>query len=107
MGIINRGVITAEGTPADLKRSVGSDVIVVSVDAAETAKQALGRVEAIQRIDVYENEVSVSTMNGAALISDVALALSHAGVHMSSLTLRTPTLDDVFLNVTGRRPINH
>ena len=103
VGILNHGVIAVEGTPADLKRSVGSDVIVASVNAAAAAKEALSRVNPIERIDVYGNEVSVSTTNGAALISDVALALDQAGVVVGALTLRTPTLDDVFLSVTGAR----
>ena len=103
VGIINRGVLSAEGTPAALKRSVGSDVIVANVGEPERGREALQRVQAIHQVDVYENEISISTANGAALISDVALALNQAGVSVNSLTLRTPTLDDVFLQVTGAR----
>ena len=103
VGIINHGVVSAEGTPAELKRSVGSDVIVATVGEPEQGRAALERVRSVQQVDVYENEISISTANGAALISDVALALNQAGVTVSSLTLRTPTLDDVFLHVTGAR----
>ena len=103
VGIINHGVVSAEGTPAELKRAVGSDVIVATVGEPEQGRAALERVGSVQRVDVYENEISISTANGAALISDVALALNHAGVTVNSLTLRTPTLDDVFLQVTGAR----
>ena len=103
VSIINRGVVSAEGTPAELKRSVGSDVIVATVCEPEQGRAALEKVRSIQQVDVYENELSISTANGAALISDVALALNQAGVTVSSLTLRTPTLDDVFLQVTGAR----
>ncbi|MYK34081.1 MAG: ATP-binding cassette domain-containing protein, partial [Chloroflexi bacterium] len=103
VGIINHGVVSAEGTPAELKRSVGSDVIVADVREPEQGRAALERVRSVQQVDVYENEISISTANGAALISDVALALNQAGVTVNSLTLRTPTLDDVFLHVTGAR----
>ena len=103
VGIVNHGLLTAEGTPAELKRSVGSDVIIANVVETEQAKEALGRLKSVQHVDAYENEISVSTTNGAALISDVALALNQAAVHVNSLTLRTPTLDDVFLQVTGAR----
>ena len=103
VGIINHGVVSAEGTPAELKRSVGSDVIVASVGEPEQGRAALERVRSIQQVDVYDNEISISTTNGAALISDVALALNQAGVTVNSLTLRTPTLDDVFLQITGAR----
>ncbi len=103
VGIINHGLVSTEGTPAELKRSVGSDVIVATVGEPEQGRVALERVRSIQQVDVYENEISISTTNGAALISDVALALNQAGVTVSSLTLRTPTLDDVFLHITGAR----
>ena len=103
VGIINHGVVSAEGTPAELKRSVGSDVIVASVGEPEQGRAALERVRSIQQVDVYDNEISISTTNGAALISDIALALNQAGVTVNSLTLRTPTLDDVFLQITGAR----
>ena len=96
-------MVSAEGTPAELKRSVGSDVIVADVREPEQGRAALERVRSVQQVDVYENEISISTANGAALISDVALALNQAGVAVNSLTLRTPTLDDVFLQVTGAR----
>lgn len=103
VGIINHGVVAAEGTPAELKRSVGSDVIVADVSEPEQGRAALERVQSIQQVEAYENELSISTTNGAALISDVALALNQAGVTVHSLTLRTPTLDDVFLHITGAR----
>ena len=103
VGIVNHGLLSTEGTPEELKRSVGSDVIIANVVEMEQAKEALGRLKSVQHVDAYENEISVSTTNGAALISDVALALNQAAVHVNSLTLRTPTLDDVFLQVTGAR----
>ena len=103
VGIVNHGLLSTEGTPEELKRSVGSDVIIANVVETEQAKEALGRLKSVQHVDAYENEISVSTTNGAALISDVALALNQVAVHVNSLTLRTPTLDDVFLQVTGAR----
>ncbi len=103
VGIINHGELEAEGTPAELKRAVGADVIVANVTEPEQARAALGRVKSITQVDAYENELSISTTDGAALVSDVALALNQAGVSVNSLTLRTPTLDDVFLQVTGAR----
>ena len=44
-----------------------------------------------------------SVANGAAAISPIAVALAAAGVAVEGLTLRTPTLDDVFLHLTGGR----
>ena len=55
------------------------------------------------RVEVHGQELTVSVGNGAALISNVALALNQGGIGVRELTLRTPTLDDVFLQVTGER----
>ena len=104
VGIIDRGRLAAQGVPADLKRALGSDLIVIKVDGEVTAAvQALESIPQVSRVDVHGQEVTVSVSNGAALISAVALALDHGGARVQELTLRTPTLDDVFLKVTGGR----
>ena len=54
-------------------------------------------------MEVHGQELTISVANGAALISTVALALNQRGIGVQELTLRTPTLDDVFLQVTGAR----
>jgi ABC-2 type transport system ATP-binding protein len=105
VGIIARGKIVAEGTPADLKRSVGSDVIIAKGQPgdAERIEQILSSLDGLGSVDVAGDEVVVSVSNGAKAISPVAVALSEAGITVEGLTLRTPTLDDVFLHVTGER----
>ena len=48
-------------------------------------------------------EILAHTADGAAAVSPVAVALAEAGIRVRALTLRTPTLDDVFLELTGNR----
>ena len=104
VGIINHGRLMAEGTPAELKRSLGNDVIIAQVDGgAEQAKRAVESVDGVLGVDATGTEVIVQVSNGAAAISRVALALNECDVNVSELTLRTPTLDDVFLSVAGAR----
>ena len=103
IGIIDEGVLAVEGAPRDLKREIGTDVIVVSVDAPERALPALEGLPWAGQIDAFGQELAVAAADGARQISEVALALDRAGVGVDSLTLRTPTLDDVFLHVTGAR----
>lgn len=103
IGIIDEGVLAVEGTPRDLKREIGTDVIVVNVDAPEKALHVLRGLPWAGQIDTFGNELAVAAAEGSRQISEVALALDRAGVGVDALTLRTPTLDDVFLHVTGAR----
>ena len=104
VGIINRGRLMAEGTPADLKRSLGNDVIIAQVDGqAEQAKDAVLNLEGVVGVDAAGSDVIIQASNGAAVISSVALALNERRVEVREITLRTPTLDDVFLSVAGAR----
>ena len=104
VGIINRGELAAQGTPSELKRARGSDLIIAKVDGdVDAAVEAVKGTGRVNRVEVHGNELTASVANGAALVSAVALALDHSGIGVQELTLRTPTLDDVFLQVTGER----
>jgi ABC-2 type transport system ATP-binding protein len=105
VGIIAKGRIVAEGTPASLKRSIGSDLIIVRAQPGDAARIAstLESVEGLEEVEAVGDEVVISVTNGAKAISPVAVAVSEAGIVVEGLTLRTPTLDDVFLHVTGER----
>lgn len=105
VGIISHGRIVAEGTPTELKRAVGSDVVVAKIPRGSSplVVGALAGVSGIERIEQGDDEVVVSVSDGAAAISPIAVALAQAGVTVEGLTLRTPTLDDVFLKMTGER----
>jgi ABC-2 type transport system ATP-binding protein len=102
VGIIDNGRIVAEGTPADLKRSVGSDVIVARLDRdAARLRPLVEAVAGVRSVEAHRNELVITTGDGAAVISPVAVALAGSGSAVRDLTLRTPTLDDVFLELTG------
>jgi ABC-2 type transport system ATP-binding protein len=104
VGIINRGRLAVEGTPAELKRTVGTDVIVTQIEGdIGAALEATRRIEKVEQVEAHSGELTISVSNGAELISSVALALNQSGVTVREITLRTPTLDDVFLQVTGGR----
>jgi ABC-2 type transport system ATP-binding protein len=104
VGIIDGGRLVVEGAPADLKRGVGSDLVIVRIDGqAVEAEAALAALDDIEVVDRSDGELVLATTHGAATIGPVAVALSNAGVQVRDLTLRTPTLDDVFLEMTGNR----
>ncbi|MCY4652426.1 MAG: ATP-binding cassette domain-containing protein [Dehalococcoidia bacterium] len=104
VGIINRGVLAAEGEPVDLKRAIGSDLIVARLENdASLAVEALQDIPSVLALEPHGNEITISVNSGASLISEVALRLNEKNIVVRELTLRTPTLDDVFLQVTGNR----
>ena len=85
VGIIDNGRIVAEGTPTALKKAVGADVIIVRVDGDPgSACSVLEQVRGVQSVEVHGSELVIATE-----------------VVVRDLTLRTPTLDDVFLDLTG------
>ena len=104
VGIIDQGRIVQEGTPADLKRSVGADVIVVNLtENLEQAAAAAKALPAVDEVTAGSQGLTISTADGAGLVADVAVAFSRQGISPQSLTVRTPSLDDVFLRATGHR----
>jgi ABC-2 type transport system ATP-binding protein len=104
VGIIDQGRMVAEGTPEDLKRSVGADIIIARIDGdAARVAPTLETIPGVQSVEAHGHELVVATDNGSATISPVAVALATCEVRVRDLTLRTPTLDDVFLDLTGTR----
>jgi ABC-2 type transport system ATP-binding protein len=102
VGIIDQGRIVAEGTPTDLKRSIGTDVIIARIDGdAADVRHLVDGMPGILGVEAHGHELVVATENGSAAISPVAVALAEGNVQVRDLTLRTPTLDDVFLELTG------
>jgi ABC-2 type transport system ATP-binding protein len=104
VGIIDAGRLVAEGSPDALKRGVGHDVIVVRVEGeAAAARSVLAGLAGVSGVEARGDELVITTADGASAISPVAIALNDAAVGVRDLTLRTPTLDDVFLELTGSR----
>jgi ABC-2 type transport system ATP-binding protein len=103
VGIIDHGKIIAEGTPSKLKQALGSDVIVAVVGpgTGEHACAEVERIAGVERVERHGDELTIVTPNASTMLSSVAVALEGCGVTVLNLTMRTPTLDDVFLELTG------
>jgi ABC-2 type transport system ATP-binding protein len=102
VGIIARGALVAEGTPDALKRSIGKDVIVAEVDGEDSLViHSLEKLKGVDSVTADHGRIVVSTSDGPAGLSPVAVALHETSLEVKSLTLRTPTLDDVFMELTG------
>ncbi len=104
IGIINAGRLVAEGTPTELKRQVGRDLVLAEIHGdLHPAREALRAVPGVDAIDVDGQMLRIATADGARTVGPIALALDAAGVEFAGLSLRSTTLDDVFLELTGTR----
>ncbi len=104
VGIIDRGTIVAEGTPAELKAQIGSpsvEIVPADVTQQETLAERLGGFGALIRNG--RGSLTVQLPGGEAQLAAVVRTLDQADLHVASLHLHQPTLDDVFLAKTGRK----
>lgn len=105
IAIIDNGQIVALDTPQDLKNSLGGDVITLGlenpgdVDKLCNSYQKDGCANIITQ---NQNEVFITVNNGERQIPHILLLASQAGIPIISVSLRKPTLDDVFIHYTGR-----
>ncbi|MBX5468975.1 MAG: ATP-binding cassette domain-containing protein [Thermoleophilaceae bacterium] len=103
--VIDHGRVIARGDARSLKREIGGDQLhVVCADAddlARVAAMAERIAGAPAKTDVTARSVTAPTDGGAAAVAALASELSRGGIEVEDLGLRQPTLDDVFLTLTG------
>jgi ABC-2 type transport system ATP-binding protein len=102
--VIDHGEIVASDTPDALKRGVSGDLVSLSVTGATDAAAAAGTLARIAEGEVAIDGLLVSgrVRDGGGSMPDLLRALDTAGVSLESIEVRRPTLDDVFLTMTGR-----
>ena len=105
--VIDRGSVIAEGTARDLKKSVGSSHLAAAPDdpddLARTADVLDRLFRTTVRIDHEQRSIVVPEHDRVDDLVVAAGALRDAGVDVSDIGIHRPTLDDVFLTITGRR----
>ena len=107
IAVIDHGRVIAEGTADELKTRTGGQLLAVQVpreqlDAARTALSPLGEVEQVE-----DGSLVVPAPDGGAFVVRAASLLGDAGVTLEEIGVRRPTLDDVFLQLTGAPPAPH
>ncbi|MEO3750648.1 ATP-binding cassette domain-containing protein [Streptomyces sp. B6B3] len=106
IAVIDHGRKITEDTPAGLKRAVGGDrieVVVEEPDDLPVAVKAVARVTrgVGPRTDEERLQVHAPVRDGVAALTEVARTLQEAGARIADIGLRRPTLDEVFLRLTG------
>jgi len=104
IAVIDTGKVIARGTSDTLKKQVGGERLEVVVEAAHVAK-TLEIVEAISGIkpsfDEGLRQISAPVSTGSQALFEVLKAFDSAGIHALDVGLKRPSLDDVFLSLTG------
>ncbi len=108
VAIVDHGVIIALGSPAELKAHVAHDIIILGVSTttdAERAYSALKAYPSVREIQIIESSLHVyigATGNRDTLLPELMSLLHRENITINMVQLSRPTLDDVFLKLTGR-----
>jgi len=100
--IIDAGKIVAAGTPTELKRRISGDLVTFDVDDIAKATELLKTHAEARDLTAVEGGLRVTVDNGEAQALPLMRALDAAGIKVGALAIRHPSLDDVFLTLTGR-----
>jgi ABC-2 type transport system ATP-binding protein len=101
--VIDHGRLIAHGTAEELKDQIGGDRVEVSLVDASAVSRAVDALRSVSSGEplVEDLRVSAPVSGGSTVLVDAIRALDAQGVEVSDLQLRRPTLDDVFLSLTG------
>jgi ABC-2 type transport system ATP-binding protein len=107
LSVILDGEIVAEGSPADLKREVGGEVLDVELEGGPAARERAATIArefdafAEASVTVTDEGISVTAETARQHGTDLLVALRDAELTVTGFNIRAPTLDDVFLAITG------
>jgi ABC-2 type transport system ATP-binding protein len=105
VAIMDHGKILALDTPASLKKSIGADTIItvkVTKDGERLAQALAKEIQGVVATRVVENVVSVHVQGGDRLVPRVVNVAESAGVEILDLAVAEPSLETVFINLTGK-----
>ncbi|MEE6452387.1 ATP-binding cassette domain-containing protein [Gottfriedia acidiceleris] len=104
IAVIDRGHVVAEGTVDELKASVGSSSLQLKIQDIKDVQKARQTVEHVLKvksnISLVEGKIT-APMADADRVTDLLIALRDEGIHLAEMSVQKPTLDEVFLTITG------
>ncbi len=107
IGVIDHGKLIAEGTSDELKNKLGGDVVEFSLDTDKQCEKALKAVSKVAKKEPTCNKqdklITVPVVDGAKSLLRIAKALDEAKLEPNEISLHRPSLDDVFLTLTGEK----
>ena len=102
VAIIDYGKIIALGEPRQLKEGLEGDVISVRTRGVRDLADKLTGMGLVKDVKLMDNELKLVVKNGNVIIPRVVEVAAGLGIHIESMSIREPTLEDVFLKFTGR-----
>jgi len=103
--VLDHGKIIAEGTSQELKTSLGNTVLALTFNTTADASRGAGLLADISSklINLDGTVVEITVEHGPSAAADALRRIDGDGINLAGLTLREPSLDDVFLNLTGHK----
>ncbi|MFJ5230373.1 ATP-binding cassette domain-containing protein [Kitasatospora sp. NPDC088391] len=102
IAIVDQGRIIADDTPEALKDESAGDTVLLGTDRVDDAARAVARVAPEGRVDTSEGTVQLRVVGARRLLPALLRELDREGIELESVTVKRPSLDDVFLARTGR-----
>jgi len=102
IGIIDQGKILVIDTTDNLKNSVGNDVITLSCDDTELLIIEIQKEPWVKNVKIYDSFLTLGVEKGEEKIPIIVEIARNLGLKIKSISVRKPTLDDVFLSFTGK-----
>jgi ABC-2 type transport system ATP-binding protein len=102
IAVIDHGKVIAEGTPGELKAKIGTASLELKLSNGETLLQAKNIIQQMLGAEVHAAGNTITApMTDPEVITDLLLALRNADIRLSAVSVKSPTLDEVFLTLTG------
>jgi len=103
IAVIDHGRVVAEGTPNELKASIGTAALQLRLEKLSDVKRCKAVVKEVLDIEATTTEPSVISvpLSHPDIVTDLLVALKSKGVRLSEFSVQKPTLDEVFLTLTG------
>lgn len=102
IAVIDRGTIIAEGTADELKAKVGSERLEIIIHPNSDFEKAVQVIDGqVLHANKEDRKISVATGGTVAEVKRVLDHMAGAGIELETMSVHKPTLDDVFLNLTG------
>ena len=102
IAIIDQGKILVEDTPSNLKQKLGGDMIEISVDDNVKAKELISEFSAVEKIDMVGQKLRIKTKKGDEVLPLILEICKANKINVKTVALSKPSLDELFLEYTGR-----